>query len=96
MTEREQAFRRRSDIGETTVEDDLFLVKPETQGIFHLNPVAAALWRLVAEPRTRSEAALILSSAFPDVAPSQISADVERFFDHLVWGGLIVPCPPAG
>jgi len=95
VTTCEPSFRRRGGIDETAVEDDLFLVMPDTQAIFHLNAVGSALWRLLAEPRTRSEAAAILSAAFPDVPPSQLNADIDRFFEHLRWGGLILPEPPS-
>lgn len=96
MTAPEKSYRRHSGVSETAVEDDLFLVMPDTQGIFHLNAVGAALWRLLSAPHSRSEAATILASAFPDVAPVQLSADVDRFFEHLSWGGLIVSDSPAG
>lgn len=90
MTSANGRFCRRGGIEETAVEDDLFLVMPDTQAIFHLNAVGAALWRLLAEPHTQAEATVILAAAFPDVPPSQLNADIARFFEHLRWGGLIL------
>jgi hypothetical protein len=90
MNKPEPIWRRRNDIAETPVEGDIFLVVPETEGIFHLNAVGTALWRLLAEPRARDELIALLSAAFPDAPPSAISTDVDAFLLRLKEGGLLV------
>ena len=81
---------RRTDIAETAVEDDIFLVVPETEAIFHLNAVGTALWRLLAEPRPRDDLVTLLSAAFPDAGSTTIATDVDVFLTNLNLGGLIV------
>ena len=80
---------RRADIAETPVEDDIFLVVPETEAIFHLNAVGTALWHLLAEPHVRDDLVTLLSAAFPDVPSTIIAADVDAFLSNLYLGGLI-------
>jgi hypothetical protein len=89
MTQSHLMLLRRDDIAETPVEDDIFLVVPETEGIFHLNAVGTALWRLLAEPRTRDELITLLSAAFSGVPPSTIARDVDGFLKTLKDGGLL-------
>jgi Coenzyme PQQ synthesis protein D (PqqD) len=90
MNKAEPIWRRREDIAETPVEDDIFLVVPETEGIFHLNAVGTALWRLLAEPHSRDELVTLLSAAFNDVPPSVIARDVDGFLQRLKEGGLLL------
>jgi hypothetical protein len=75
--------RRRSGIRETPVDGDLFLVLPESGEIYHLNPLGAALWRLLAEPTTAEAAMDMLAIAFPDLPAATITADVRHFFREL-------------
>lgn len=91
MSVSETAFRRRDGVDTTAVDGELFVVRPDTHGIFHLNAVGTALWSLLAEPCTRAEATTVLASAFPDVPAPELEADVRRFFEHLEWCGLIAP-----
>jgi hypothetical protein len=89
MNKSNPTWRRRTDIAETPVEDDIFLVVPETEAIFHLNAVGTALWRLLAEPRSRDDLVSLLSAAFPDAPSTAIASDVDAFLTNLNLGGLI-------
>lgn len=89
MNKSETIWRRRDGIAETPVENDIFLVVPGTDGIFHLNAVGTALWRLLAEPHSRDELVTLLSAAFSDVSPSTIANDVDAFLQRLKEGGLL-------
>jgi len=89
MSEADVRFLRRSDIAETMVEDDIFLVVPETEAIFHLNAIGTALWRLLTAPRSRDELVALLAAAFSDVSASRIAADVDMFLARLRDGGLV-------
>ena len=51
-------YRRAESVSETPVDDDLFLVSPATHEIVHLDRLAAALWRLLAQPQSRAESPL--------------------------------------
>ena len=89
MNSNDALWLRRADIAETMVEDDIFLVVPETEAIFHLNALGTALWRLLAEPRSRSEIVSLLTAAFIDMPASTVAADIDAFLVHLKEGGLI-------
>jgi len=73
------------------VDGDGFLVDPRSDSIYHLNAVAAALWRLLGESTTVAEAADILQQAFPEVDARQIRRDVRALLTDLLANGLIVP-----
>ena len=82
-------YRRCSGVSETVVDADLYLVAPGSADIFHLDPLAAGLWRLLAEPM--DEAALIatMADAFPDADTTRIAADVHSSLALLSSQGLI-------
>lgn len=72
-----------------TVGDDLFLVKDGEESVFHLNAVAASLWRLLEKPTTLATATDVLRAAFPDADARRVKRDVRNLFDTLQAGGLI-------
>jgi hypothetical protein len=71
------------------VDDDLFLVQPDQEVVFHLNPVAASLWRLLDRPTTMAAAIDTLSQVFPLADARRVKRDVRTLFDTLRAGGLI-------
>lgn len=77
------------DVWTQAVDGDLFAVNPETEDIFRLNPVAAVLWDMFAEPTTVMDAADLLAAAFPDESAEAICADVELLMATLFERGLI-------
>ena len=72
------------------VDDDLFLVDPRTQSIYHLNLVGAGLWRLLEQPSTAAQAIDVLRAAFPSADPERIEGDVTALLDDLLANDLIV------
>ena len=74
------------------VDGDLFLIRHEQDGVFHLNPIAAALWCLLEHPATIEEAIGVVCDAFPEADPRQINRDVRKLFDRLHRAGLIRSC----
>lgn len=65
------------------IDDDLFLVKPDEEVVFHLNPVAASLWRLLERPTTMATAIDVLREAFPLADARRVKRDVRTLFDTL-------------
>jgi hypothetical protein len=65
-----------------TVDDDVFLVKPD-QAVFHLNPVAAGLWQLLEQPTTMATAIDALRQVFPTTNVRVVKRDVHKVFDAL-------------
>jgi len=70
------------------MDDDLFLVKPD-EAVFHLNAIAAGLWRLLERPTTLDAATDALCRAFPDTNADRITRDVQGLFAALTEEGLI-------
>ena len=83
------SFRHCGDVVETALEDDIFLARANDAEIYRLNPIAAALWRLFAEPVDAAAAAAVLAQAFPNVAADRIKADVAALIDDLAGRGLL-------
>ena len=87
---REACFRRNPGILERRIDETVFLVNPEDDTIFYLNPLSSGLWRLLAEPISIAKAARVVQEAFPDTPPDQISGDVSRLIRDLENQGLIL------
>lgn len=82
-------FRRNPKVTETAIDRDVFLVDPDSQGIYHLNAVGTVLWRLLAEPIGVAQAAAILHRAFPEVSGAEIERDVAALLADLAARGLV-------
>ncbi len=82
-------YRRNPDVVERSVDDTVFLVEPDSQAIYHLEAVGAALWRLLENPTEIADAVDLLHQAFPDVARDHIERDVTRVIADLESRGLI-------
>jgi hypothetical protein len=86
---RAQRFDQMPGVILRTVDEDLFLVKDGEAGVFHLNAVAASLWRLLEKPTTLATATDVVRAAFPDADARRVKRDVRNLFATLQAGGLI-------
>jgi hypothetical protein len=81
-------YIRAAGVSETAVDDELFLVAPQTQEIVHLDALAAAVWRQLAEPATAADIAALFAAAFPDMPAERLRADIEAALAVLLAEGL--------
>ena len=70
------------------VGDEVFLVHPDGEQIYNLNPMAAALWRLLEHPITGREMAEVVTAAFPIMAPAKVESDIRTVLSDLLAGGF--------
>lgn len=91
----DRMFVRSPGFSVRALDGELFLVDVEQQGILHLNPLAAGVWNLLAEPASRNDAAEALGYAFPDVDGARIEGDIDLLFGDLFAHGLIRDADPA-
>ncbi len=71
------------------MDDQAFLADPDTDVLFHLNPVGSAVWRLLDQPTSMEEVTSLLTEAFPEAENGRITADVSALFEQLLLSGLI-------
>jgi hypothetical protein len=88
-----ERYRRNPAVSETEVDDEIFLVEPESEEIFYLDSVTSGLWRLLAEPKTLAEAQAVLRGAFPDQDRATVERDVAAAFEDMLARKLIVTLP---
>lgn len=77
------------DISDRDMGDAVFLVNSESESIYQLNVVGAALWRRLAEPTDVAQAAADLHTAFPDVPQKRIETDVRNLVADFLENDLI-------
>jgi hypothetical protein len=87
-----RCFLRNHGIVERRIDDAVFLVNPETDTVFYLNPLGTAIWQLLAQPISAAEVAAILQDVFPDVSPKEIADDVSGLLNNLHKKNLALPC----
>jgi len=80
--------RRHPDAQFREVGDEIFLVHPDGEQIYNLNPTAAALWRLMANPITGREMAEVVMAAFPILSPAKVEGDVRAVLGELLGHGF--------
>lgn len=72
------------------MDGDLFMVKPDSGEIWHLDRMAAAIWHALAEPCDRDDLLVLFSEAFPETPAATLAGDLDRALDELRAGGLII------
>lgn len=78
-----ESFIRRANILIRQGQGEFFLIQESGDEIFHLNALGRAVWELLAEPLSETEAVLLLASVFPEIPASQIERDVVKLFTDL-------------
>ncbi len=91
ITER---FRRAARVEEREVGDEYFLVALGPETTHHLNRMASAVWRALAEPKTTEEMVALFHFAFPDTPKRKIARDVTVLLADLESSKLIVRLKP--
>lgn len=82
-------LRRTAGVSETAVEGDLYLVHPASQEIYHLDAMATALWRLLAEPQREADLIAAFAEAFPAIEHARLAGDITGAVETLLRQGLI-------
>jgi len=85
-----QQYQQKPGVHVRQMDDQVFLADPDTDVLFHLNPVGSAVWRLLEQPTSIDEVTGLLTEAFPDAPAGQISTDVSALYDELLRNGLIL------
>lgn len=81
-------IRRHPDVQFREVGDEVFLIHPDGEQIYNLNPMAAALWRLLQNPITGREMAEVVTTAFPILSPAKVEGDVRTVLGELLGNGF--------
>ncbi|ROR32361.1 PqqD family protein [Inmirania thermothiophila] len=87
---------RRADIAVEAVGEALYLVDDAGGRIHRLDPVGAAVWRLLERPVGAAEIAAVLAEAFPEAGRARIEGDVAALLRRLAEEGLVRPASEAG
>jgi hypothetical protein len=74
------------------MDDDSFLVNPDSDALYQLNGTGTAVWHLLAQPMTIEDIAGRITAAFPEVGPEIVLADVRNAMGELEGRGLVLPC----
>lgn len=92
----EVRYERCGGVDVREVDGEAFFISPVTKGVHHLNPSAAAFWRVLDEPRTLREILAIFASAYPETSKAKIDADLAQLCRVLVRIALIEPTSGKG
>lgn len=68
-----------------------YLWQPDEAELWHLNPVADAIWTLLDIPGTPADIAATLAEVFPAEPPSRIAQDTAALLGALLAAGLVQP-----
>ncbi len=82
-TKKNSYYVRNPKIAERSIDDTVFLIDPETDIVFYLNPLSTGLWQLLREPISVFDATTIVQQAFPDMPPKKIAKDVSKLINEM-------------
>jgi hypothetical protein len=68
-----------------------FLIDPDSEAIFSIDPLGEAIWALVGDGMTSAEIIDLITEAFPATDRARITADTSRFLAELARRGLAQP-----
>jgi hypothetical protein len=88
-----ERWQRNPAISETTIDDEIFLVEPDSQEVFYLDRISSGLWRILAEPREEAEVVSLFAAAFPDTPRPTIARDIAAAIAELKRRRLVVSVP---
>src|SRR5690606_4058015 len=83
-------YARAPDITPRQVADSLFAAVPTTNTIRRLDPMAAAVWRALEDPRTLRELVELFVAAFPEVEREVLRRDLRAVLGRMRKVGLVV------
>src|SRR5690606_6548416 len=88
--------RRARGVATRRMGEAAFLWQPGEAMLWHLNPVAQAIWTLLSRPRSARSVARILREAFPDEPPQRLEDDTRALLAQLAQEGLVTLASRAG
>ena len=88
MKEQEAYWVRAKEAVTRDVEGEIFLAMPRDGSLHTLNPMASALWRALAIPRTWAELCTLVEAAFPAVDAAMIRDDIQAILQTFESNGL--------
>ena len=83
-------YVRNPKIAERSIDDTVFLIDPETDIVFYLNPLSTGLWQLLREPISVFNAITIVQQAFPDIPSKKIARDVSKLINEMSKRNLVL------
>jgi Coenzyme PQQ synthesis protein D (PqqD) len=83
-------FRRAPGVETREVGGEIFVAAPGPKTIHHLDRMASAAWRALAQPRSAEELADLFAAAFPDMPRRKMEKDVKALLAFLEESELIV------
>lgn len=84
----QRQFKQHPDAAFREVGQDIFLVHPDGEAIYNLNPTAAAIWRLMEQGLSVDEMADVIAAAYPVMSMDRIRSDIEAVLAELVDQGF--------
>lgn len=85
---------RGASVTETCIDGEAFLVAGDGSAIYKLEPLAAAVWRLLAaDAASVSDIIALIAAAFPDVPAARIETDVQDLLADLLQQQLVTINP---
>lgn len=88
-----ERWQRNPAINETVVEDEMFLVEPDSQEVFYLDRISSGLWRALAEPQDEAGLVALFATAFPGTPRATIARDIAAALTELKRRKLVVSVP---
>jgi hypothetical protein len=88
-------FRRSPGTAARNFGEAAFLWQPGDTMLWHLNPVARAIWLLLQRPASANDLALTLAEVYPDQPADRLLSDVSLLLAGLSAEGMIVEAVPA-
>lgn len=86
-------YMRNPAVGETRIEEDVFLVDPADQEVFYLDTVTTGLWGLLEQPVSLEEICAVFAEAFPDQDPARLKSDIEAALTDFIARNFVLTVP---
>lgn len=88
-----ETYRRAIHVSRRQVGETTYLIDGQRNAIHQLNPIGAAIWDQLVDPKRPEDLVETLHAVFDDVSLKVIERDVQKLIDRLLIAELIARAP---
>ena len=83
-------YVRNPKIAKRQIDDTVFLIDPDNDIVFYLNPLSTGIWQLLREPSSIRDVTTIIKQAFPEMSSKKIAKDVAKLIKDMSKRNLVL------
>ena len=89
-------YSRKPNIEVTNIDNEIFLVEPESDKIYYLDEISSCIWRMLEKKSEYNEMVDTFAAAFSEIVPEKIEQDLAKVLVDMLQAGVITKSADIG